>query len=25
LPLGTEVTVNIGDKVVGGKTVIAKI
>ena len=25
LPLGTEVSVNIGDKVVGGKTVIAKI
>ena len=25
LPLGTEVIVNIGDKVVGGKTVIAKI
>ncbi|MBD1431712.1 phosphatidylserine decarboxylase family protein [Sphingobacterium sp. DN00404] len=25
LPLGTEVTVNIGDKVVGGKTIIAKI
>ena len=24
LPLGTEVKVNIGDKVVGGKTVIAK-
>lgn len=25
LPLGTELSVNIGDKVVGGKTVIAKI
>lgn len=25
LPLGTEVTVNIGDKVVGGKTTIAKL
>ncbi|PRD51885.1 phosphatidylserine decarboxylase family protein [Sphingobacterium gobiense] len=25
LPLGTEISVNIGDKVVGGKTVIAKI
>jgi len=25
LPLGTEITVNIGDKVVGGKTTIAKI
>ena len=24
LPLGTEINVNIGDKVVGGKTIIAK-